>query len=150
MQRSSGFVSFEAVLLLRPGWPGRDGGWLFDRTSLWRPMAIRVVRRSLSSRLLLRRSLCSTSSPPPPLQGIRVVDAGNFLAGPVVSLHLAALGAEVIKVEKIKGDDARTVGPFAGGESSYYLSLNRGKRSIAVDLRRPAQRQGKGRVDRTE
>ena len=72
---------------------------------------------------------------PLPLSNVRVLDLGNFLAGPVVSLHLCAMGADVIKIEKIKGDDARTVGPFAGGESSYFMSLNRGKRSIAVDIK---------------
>ena len=72
-----------------------------------------------------------------PLRGLRVLDCGNFLAGPIVSLHLAALGAEVIKVEKPRGDDSRAVGPFTerGGESSYFLSINRGKRSIAMDTR---------------
>jgi len=71
-----------------------------------------------------------------PLANLRVLDLGNFLAGPVVSLHLRAMGADVIKVEKLAGDDARKVGPFArDGESSYFLSLNRGKKSIALDLK---------------
>ena len=48
-----------------------------------------------------------------PLDGLRVLDCGNFLAGPVVSMHLSAMGAEVIKVEKVGGDDSRVVGPFA-------------------------------------
>eukprot|EP01051_Picozoa_sp_SAG22_P007769 SAG22_NODE_559_length_9115_cov_4.969720_3_plen_435_part_00 len=78
----------------------------------------------------------ATQPPPPPLAGLTVLDCGNFLAGPIVSLHLSALGADVIKVEKPLGDDARTIGPFAAdGSSSYHLSTNRGKRSIAVDTR---------------
>ena len=89
---------------------------------------MRVVRRSLSG------------GAAPPLQGLRVLDCGNFLAGPLVSLHMAALGAEVIKVEKPRGDDSRAVGPFTkqGAESSYFLSINRGKRSIAMDTRTPS------------
>ena len=70
-----------------------------------------------------------------PLSGVRVLDAGIFLAGPIVSLHLQAMGAEVIKIEKLSGDDCREVGPFRNGQSSYFMSLNRGKRSVAVDLR---------------
>ena len=70
-----------------------------------------------------------------PLAGLTVLDCGNFLAGPIVSLHLSAMGADVIKVEKPQnGDDGRAVGPFASdGNSSYHLSTNRGKRSVAID-----------------
>jgi len=65
-----------------------------------------------------------------------VLDLGNFLAGPVVSMHLAAMGADVIKLERITGDDSRAIGPMAAdGESSYFMSVNRGKRSVAVDTR---------------
>ncbi len=73
---------------------------------------------------------------PPPLTGRRVLDLSRVLAGPWCGQVLADLGAEVIKVENPKsGDDTRAWGPpFAGGESAYYLSANRGKRSIAVDL----------------
>ncbi|CAM3063478.1 CoA transferase [Sphingomonas antarctica] len=73
---------------------------------------------------------------PPPLTGRRVLDLSRVLAGPWCGQILADLGAEVIKVENPKGgDDTRAWGPpFAGGESAYYLSANRGKRSIAVDL----------------
>lgn len=98
--------------------------------------------------MILQRSLlrCSTFRAWPitrrpasggPLAGLRVVDCGNFLAGPIVSMHMAALGAEVIKVEKPRGDDSRAVGPFTatGGESSYFLSINRGKRSVAINTR---------------
>ena len=70
-----------------------------------------------------------------PLAGLRVLDLGNFLAGPIVSMHLGAMGADVVKVERTTGDDSRTIGPFAGGESSYFMSVNRGKRSVAVDTK---------------
>ena len=54
-----------------------------------------------------------------PLRGLKVLDLGNFLAGPVVSVHLGAMGAEVIKLERITGDDSRAIGPMAAdGESS--------------------------------
>ena len=71
-----------------------------------------------------------------PLRGLKVLDLGNFLAGPVVSMHLGAMGADVIKLERITGDDSRAIGPMAAdGESSYFMSVNRGKRSVAVDTR---------------
>ena len=50
-------------------------------------------------------------------------------------MHLGAMGADVIKVERTSGDDSRTIGPFANGESSYFMSVNRGKRSIAIDTK---------------
>ena len=54
-----------------------------------------------------------------PLRGLKVLDLGNFLAGPVVSMHLGAMGADVIKLERITGDDSRAIGPMAAdGESS--------------------------------
>ncbi|MDE0341067.1 MAG: CoA transferase, partial [Nitrospinae bacterium] len=66
----------------------------------------------------------------PLLQGLKVIDASQFNAGPIVSLYLAGYGAEVIKVERPGGEDSRAIGPFKNGESSYFMSLNRGKRSI--------------------
>lgn len=76
-------------------------------------------------------------STPAPLGGIRVLDLSRVLAGPYCAMMLADLGAEVIKVERPDGGDiTRAWGPpWAGGEATYYLSANRGKRSIAVDLR---------------
>ncbi len=69
------------------------------------------------------------------LHGIRILDLSRVLAGPWCTMALADLGADVIKVENPKGgDDTRGWGPFAGGESAYYLCTNRNKRSIAVDL----------------
>jgi formyl-CoA transferase len=71
-----------------------------------------------------------------PLDGIRVVDLSRVLAGPYCSLLLADMGAEVIKVEEPgKGDDTRAWPPFAGGESTYFMSVNRGKKSLTLDLK---------------
>jgi len=72
----------------------------------------------------------------PPLDGVRVLDLSRVLAGPYCTMLLADLGAEVIKVERPgSGDETRSWGPpYAGGESAYYLSVNRGKRSVAIDL----------------
>ncbi|MGH2712754.1 MAG: CaiB/BaiF CoA transferase family protein [Thermoleophilaceae bacterium] len=71
-----------------------------------------------------------------PLSGVRVVDLSRVLAGPYCTMVLADLGADVIKVERPQGgDETRAWGPpFAGGEAAYYLSVNRGKRSCAIDL----------------
>jgi crotonobetainyl-CoA:carnitine CoA-transferase CaiB-like acyl-CoA transferase len=71
-----------------------------------------------------------------PLQGIRVLDFTRVLAGPAASLALADLGAEVIKIEPPgTGDETRSFPPFRAGESHYFLSINRGKKSIVVDLK---------------
>ena len=75
-----------------------------------------------------------------PLAGVRVLDLSRILAGPVCTMMLGDLGADVIKVERCGvGDDTRTWGPpFAGGESAYYLCCNRNKRSVEIDLTNPA------------
>ncbi|MDH3520666.1 MAG: CoA transferase [Myxococcales bacterium] len=71
-----------------------------------------------------------------PLNGILVVDLTRVLAGPFCTMVLADLGARIIKVEAPgNGDDARAVGPFVAGRSAYFTSLNRGKQSIALDLK---------------
>jgi len=76
-----------------------------------------------------------------PLAGILVVDLTRVLAGPYCTLVLADLGARVIKVEAPGGgDDARSFGPFVGDRSAYFESLNRGKESIALDLKRESDR----------
>jgi len=70
-----------------------------------------------------------------PLDGIRVVDVTSSLAGPTASQLLAALGADVVKVEPLSGDHARAWGPpFWGGEGAMFLASNAGKRSLAVEL----------------
>ncbi len=72
-----------------------------------------------------------------PLAGIKVVDLSRFIAGPYCTMKLGDMGAEVIKVETTgRGDDSRALGPpFINGESAYYLSFNRNKKSIALNLR---------------
>ena len=82
-----------------------------------------------------------------PLEGVRVLDLSRVLAGPYATMVLGDLGADVLKVEHPeRGDDTRHWGPpFAGGESAYFLSLHRNKRSIGVDLKDP---DGLGRVER--
>jgi CoA:oxalate CoA-transferase len=73
---------------------------------------------------------------PGPLSGITIVDLSRILAGPYCTLLLAELGARVIKVEAPGGgDDARQYGPFTNGKSTYFASVNRGKESIALDLK---------------
>ena len=83
----------------------------------------------------------SKSVAPLPLAGIRVLDFSHALAGPYCTMLLGDLGADVIKVEPPKGDQSRQWGPpFINGESSYFLSVNRNKRSVVLDLKRPAAR----------
>jgi len=74
-----------------------------------------------------------------PLTGTRVLDFSRVLAGPFASMTLADMGADVVKVEHPqRGDDTRGFGPpFSGEMSTYYLSVNRGKRSIGLDLKDP-------------
>ncbi len=70
------------------------------------------------------------------LEGLKVLDLTRVLAGPYATMILCDLGAEVIKVEEPKkGDEARGVGPFVDGVSAYFLSLNRGKKSITLNLK---------------
>jgi crotonobetainyl-CoA:carnitine CoA-transferase CaiB-like acyl-CoA transferase len=74
-----------------------------------------------------------------PLKGLRVLDFTRVLAGPAASLALADLGAEVLKVEPPgSGDETRLFPPFRAGVSHYFLSVNRGKKSIVVDLKTDA------------
>jgi CoA:oxalate CoA-transferase len=71
-----------------------------------------------------------------PLSGVQILDLTRVLAGPYCTMLLADLGARVIKVERPgSGDDARQIGPFVRGRSAYFMSLNRGKESIALDLK---------------
>src|SRR3974377_1513638 len=71
-----------------------------------------------------------------PLAGVSVLSFARALAGPYCSMLLCDLGAEVIKIEEPgKGDPARSNGPFIEGISSYFLSVNRGQKSITLNLR---------------
>jgi crotonobetainyl-CoA:carnitine CoA-transferase CaiB-like acyl-CoA transferase len=83
------------------------------------------------------------SAPAPgPFSGLVVIDLTRVLAGPFCTMLLAELGARVIKVENPDGgDDSRHYEPFVDGRSAYFLSLNRGKESIALDLKDPADRE---------
>ncbi|XP_075862407.1 succinyl-CoA:glutarate CoA-transferase isoform X3 [Microcebus murinus] len=74
-----------------------------------------------------------------PLEGVKILDLTRVLAGPFATMNLGDLGAEVIKVERPgTGDDTRTWGPpFVGTESTYFLSVNRNKKSIAVNIKDP-------------
>ncbi|HLZ68330.1 MAG TPA: CoA transferase [Dehalococcoidia bacterium] len=80
---------------------------------------------------------------PGPLAGVRVLDLSRVLAGPYAAMTLGDMGADVIKVEQPgEGDETRGWGPpFAGGESAYYLSVNRNKRSITLNLKHAAARE---------
>ncbi|MBW2673130.1 MAG: CoA transferase [Deltaproteobacteria bacterium] len=74
------------------------------------------------------------------LEGIRVADLSHVLAAPTCTMFLADLGAEVIHIEPKNGDDAREIGPYVGGEhdinkSSYFISLNRNKKSLVLNLK---------------
>jgi crotonobetainyl-CoA:carnitine CoA-transferase CaiB-like acyl-CoA transferase len=79
----------------------------------------------------------SEADGPAPLAGVRVLDLTRVVSGPFATMLLADLGADVAKVEEPgKGDESRTYGPpFPGGESSYFLSINRNKRSLILDLK---------------
>jgi crotonobetainyl-CoA:carnitine CoA-transferase CaiB-like acyl-CoA transferase len=77
-----------------------------------------------------------------PLHGIRVLDLSRVLAGPYCTMVLGDLGADVIKVESPEGDETRAWGPpFAGGESAYYLCVNRNKRDIVLNFKTEEGRQ---------
>ena len=78
---------------------------------------------------------------PDPLQGIRVLDFGRFIAGPFCAALLADLGADVIRVEKVGGGEDRYLVPItAGGDGAFYLQVNRGKRGMTLNPRRPEGR----------
>jgi CoA:oxalate CoA-transferase len=70
------------------------------------------------------------------LEGVRVADLSHVLAAPTTSMILADLGAEVIHIEPPSGDDARQFGPFVNGESAYFISINRNKKSLVLDLKK--------------
>jgi crotonobetainyl-CoA:carnitine CoA-transferase CaiB-like acyl-CoA transferase len=83
--------------------------------------------------------MTGATRPSGPLAGLLVADFSRILAGPYATMLLADLGAEVVKVEGPRGDDTRTwAPPVRDGISTYYLGVNRNKRSIALDLKDPA------------
>ncbi|MBI4627373.1 MAG: CoA transferase [Candidatus Rokubacteria bacterium] len=76
-----------------------------------------------------------------PLRGVRVLDLTRVLAGPFCAMLLADMGADVIKVEEPgRGDDTRSWPPFVGGEATYFMSVNRGKKSVTLNLKAPEGR----------
>lgn len=82
------------------------------------------------------------TSAAPPLDGVTVVDLTRVLSGPYCTMLLADMGARVVKIEQPgRGDETRAWGPpFQGGESAYFLSINRNKESVALDFGHPAGR----------
>src|SRR6516165_6083968 len=84
-----------------------------------------------------RRPYTDDKANPGPLAGVRVLDLTRVLAGPYCTMFLGDLGAEVVKIEQPGvGDDTRGWGPpFVGGESAYFLCVNRNKKSITIDLK---------------
>ena len=81
-----------------------------------------------------------------PLEGIRVLDMSTMMAGPYGATLLGDLGADVIKIESHYGDESRHLGPERDGEKSAFLSLNRNKRAIVLDLRRAPAHQAFARL----
>src|SRR5215831_8206531 len=74
---------------------------------------------------------------PKPLAGVRVIELANFIAGPLAGTLLADMGADVVKVEPPQGDMGRATPPIRDGESVSFVALNRNKRSLVLDLKRP-------------
>jgi crotonobetainyl-CoA:carnitine CoA-transferase CaiB-like acyl-CoA transferase len=89
------------------------------------------------------------SGPGLPLAGLRVLEYAQYVAGPFAGMLLADLGADVVKVEPPDGDAWRHYEPFAPGESRYFYALNRNKRSVVLDLKRPEDRRASHRLIRT-
>jgi crotonobetainyl-CoA:carnitine CoA-transferase CaiB-like acyl-CoA transferase len=72
----------------------------------------------------------------PPLQGLKVIDLTRVVAGPFATMQLGDFGADVLKIEEPQhGDDTRAWAPYIGGEGSFFLALNRSKKSVALDLK---------------
>ena len=85
---------------------------------------------------MTQSSIQGNSSAPAPLCKLRVVDFSRMLSGPLSTMLLGDLGAHVVRVEDLEGSDTtRHNHPFINGESHYFLSFNRNKESIAIDLK---------------
>src|SRR3954463_14335268 len=79
---------------------------------------------------------------PGPLAGVRVIEAAIAVLGPLATQVLGDMGAEIIKVETPDGDPMRQIGPARNpGMAAYFLTLNRNKKSLVLDLKRPAARE---------
>ena len=73
-----------------------------------------------------------------PLQGLKVLDVSRYIAGPYCAMLLGDLGADVVKVEKIKtGEETRGIEPLIGGDSLFFMVFNRNKKSVTLNLRDP-------------
>src|SRR5699024_11177172 len=86
-----------------------------------------------------------------PLEGLVVIDLSRYIAGPYCTMLMADAGATVIKVEPPKGDDTRRLEPYITGEggdevSAYFIRMNRGKKSITLDLKSEADRETLARL----
>src|SRR5437899_11821731 len=98
-----------------------------------------TARRPQSYPLSMSNSGMSSSGRPP-LSGIRVIDFSRVIAGPMCTQILSDMGAEVIKIENPDGgDDTRKgAGPRVAGERHFFMTFNRGKKSVALDFTKPA------------
>ena len=95
-------------------------------------------RRSARAPRKASRAASKSKTARPPLAGVRVIDFTRILAGPFGSMFLGDMGAEVIKIEEPgKGDDTRGWPPFVGGEATYFLSVNRSKKSLTLNMKAP-------------
>ena len=75
------------------------------------------------------------------LEGVKIIDLTRAVAGPFASQILSDFGADIIKVEPPQGDDSRQWGPYVNGESGFFMSLNRGKKSICLNLKEEGGKQ---------
>ena len=86
----------------------------------------------------------------PPLHGLKVIDLTRVLAGPYCAMLLGDMGAEVLKIEEpVHGDDTRAWAPFQDGVSTFFLGMNRSKKSVALDLKVPEGAEALRRLIRT-
>jgi crotonobetainyl-CoA:carnitine CoA-transferase CaiB-like acyl-CoA transferase len=115
-------------------------------------MSEKVITSQIDRRPHLSAPKPRTPGAPLALAGIRVADFSHFIAGPLCSMILSDMGAEVIKIEKPEGDDFRRLRPpVTGQEGAPYIWCNRGKKSIALNLKQPdAQRIARQIVDKSD